>query len=140
MKYAFEIDTCLGDPSRINSELSLSRHFLTNYLTRAHTHTRTVFTEDDREYRCVYRSADRTIRPDRSYAICVEGYRVLAWESDTFTRGVYPPGLVIVVRQMFQLAVYAAIVVLTRHKIPIVSRGGEKRGREAAFRGSLVWR
>lgn len=37
---------------------------------------------------------------------------------------------------MFQLAVYAAIVVLTRHKIPIVSRGGEKRegGREA-FRG-----
>lgn len=49
-----------------------------------------------------------------------------------FTR----PGLVIVVRQMFQLAVYAAIVVLTRHKIPIVSRGGEKRegGREA-FRG-----
>lgn len=31
---------------------------------------------------------------------------------------------------MFQLAMYAAIVVLTRHKIPIVSGGGEKRGRE----------
>lgn len=102
-----------------------------------------MFSQKSREYFLPYRSADRTIRrrSDRNYAVCVarEGGRGIGcWrEKMTRSRVVFTrPGLVIVVRQMFQLAVYAAIVVLTRHKIPIVSRGGEKRegGREA-FRG-----
>lgn len=62
MKYAFEIDTCLGDPSRINSELSLSRHFLTNYLTRAHT--RALFSQKTIENTvvCIDRPIERSAR------------------------------------------------------------------------------
>lgn len=141
MKYV--IDTCLDDLDRINPELSLSWYFsLIISLARVHARiyrcTRArVFSQKSREY---FLRIDRPIERSAVARIVTmqfawRGYRVLAWENDTFTRGVYPAGLVIVVRQMFQLAVYAAIVVLTRHKIPIVSRGGEKRGRK----GSVSW-
>lgn len=76
---------------------------LTFSLTLSHSHTLLIctlmFSQKSREYFLPYRSADRTIRrrSDRNYAVCVaregggrEGYRVLAWENDTFTRGVYP--------------------------------------------------